>query len=227
MIQARLPTSLPRVPAVRESASWSGRCGRRGLLVALGLLLAVVVPHPAIAKPDAGAASELVEKVGLQVLEILKDPAASDQDKLERLVAVLEGPIDLDLVAKLILGRHWRTASADQQAEYLELFRAYALSFLASKLHVYSGQEFEIKGAAAVSDRDVVVTTQILSNGGPPLKVDRRLRERDDGDLVAIDVVVEGVSLVVSQRSEFASVIERQGFDGLLAELRQRAGSPA
>jgi phospholipid transport system substrate-binding protein len=48
------------------------------------------------------------------------------------------------------------------------------------------------------------------------------VRERDDGNLVAIDVIVEGISLIVTQRSEFSAVIERQGMDGLLAELRQR-----
>ena len=67
-----------------------------------------------------------------------------------------------------------------------------------------------------------LVSTRVIG-GGPPLKVDWRVRERDDGGLVAIDVIVEGVSLIVTQRSEFAAVIERQGMDGLLAELRQRS----
>jgi phospholipid transport system substrate-binding protein len=58
---------------------------------------------------------------------------------------------------------------------------------------------------------------------GPPIKVDWRVRELRDHSLVAIDVIVEGVSLVVTQRSEFGSVIERRGMDGLLSELRRRA----
>jgi phospholipid transport system substrate-binding protein len=180
-----------------------------------------------MAQPTPAAAEALVSEVGAEVLTILKDPAAGHQAKFDRLVGILEGPIDLDLVAKLILGRHWRSVSKEQQAQYLELFRAYALEFLASKLHLYSGQEFQVIGAKAVGERDAVVATRILSDGGPPLKVDWRLREREDGSLVTIDVVVEGVSLIVSQRSEFASVIERQGFDGLLTELRQRSRRPA
>jgi phospholipid transport system substrate-binding protein len=62
----------------------------------------------------------------------------------------------------------------------------------------------------------------VTGGGRPPLKVDWRIRERGDGDLVAIDVIIEGISLVVTQRSEFSAVIERSGMDGLLAELRQR-----
>jgi phospholipid transport system substrate-binding protein len=125
-------------------------------------------------------------------------------------------------VARLILGRHWRTASAAQQAEYLELFRAFALHTLASRLDVYGGQNFEITGARVVGRDDALVSTRILGEG-PPLAVDWRVRQRDDDRMVAIDVIVEGVSLIVTQRSEFGAVIERRGIDGLLAELRRRA----
>ena len=146
----------------------------------------------------------------------------SDRQKFDALVALLDGPIDLDLVARLILGRHWRTVDDAQRQEYLTLFREYALANLASKLHLYRGQSFEVTGAKVVSDQDALVTSRILSNGEPPLQVDWRLRERDGGAPVTIDLIVEGVSLIVTLRSEFGSVIERQGFDGLLVELRQR-----
>ena len=77
-----------------------------------------------------------------------------------------------------------------------------------------------------VGRNDALVSTQILSQG-PPLAVDWRVRELDDNSLVAIDVIVEGVSLIVTQRSEFGAVVERQGMDGLLTELRLRAESRA
>ena len=212
-----------RAPRADDDLAVRRPIWRRGLLLwPLWLLLMAVVPRVAMAQPTAEAAEALVSEVGAKVLAILQDPAASNQDKFDRLVAVLEGPIDLDLVAKLILGRHWRSASKEQQTQYLELFRAYALEFLASKLHLYSGQEFQVVGAKTVSERDAVVTTRILSNGGPPVEVDWRLREAPDGSLMAIDVVVAGVSLIVSQRSEFSSVIERQGFDGLLDQMRSQ-----
>ena len=160
------------------------------------------------------------------MLDVLRDASLSDEAKFDRLVTLLDEPIDLDLVARLILGRHWRTASAAQQAEYLELFRAFALHTLASRLDVYGGQNFEVTGAKVVGREDALVSTRILSDG-PPLAVDWRVRQRDDDRMVAIDVIVEGVSLIVTQRSEFGAVIERQGMDGLLAELRRRAESRA
>ena len=198
---------------------------RRTLLSGLQLALAALLllgGRSVQAAVSAEAAQQLIESVGVEVLGVLRDPALDNQQKFARLVALLDGPIDLEIIARLILGRHWRSASQAQQAEYLQLFRAFALDNLASRLHVYDGQDFEIVGAQAVNDRDAVVATRVSGGGRPPLKVDWRVRERDDGDLVAIDVIVEGVSLIVTQRSEFSAVIERRGMDGLLAELRQR-----
>ena len=197
--------------------------GRRRLMLAL--LAAGLLPlgwRAAGAAPSADAARTMIEKVSAEVLAILSNQALADRQKFDALVELLEHPIDLDLVARLILGRHWRSANETQRQQYLELFREYALANLASKLHLYRGQSFEVTGAKVVSDKDALVTSRILSAGEPPLQVDWRLRERDGAGPVTIDLIVEGVSLIVTLRSEFASVIERQGFDGLLAELRQR-----
>jgi phospholipid transport system substrate-binding protein len=197
---------------------------RRRLLQGLQLLPVALLlgGGSARAAVSADAARDMIQSVGVQVLAILRDQGLDNQQKFERLVALLDGPIDLEIIARLILGRHWRSATEAQRTEYLQLFRAFALDNLASRLHVYDGQDFEIVGAQAVSERDAVVATRVTGGGRPPLKVDWRVRELDEGGLVAIDVIVEGVSLIVTQRSEFSAVIERQGMDGLLAELRQR-----
>jgi phospholipid transport system substrate-binding protein len=196
---------------------------RRGaLLLSVAAGVAALGWRVGRAAPSTTDAEGFIEEVSTRVLAILSNQGLSDRQKFDALVDLLSGPIDLDLVARLILGRHWRTADDAQRRQYLELFREYALANLASKLHLYQGQSFEVTGAKVVSDKDALVTSRILSEGEPPLQVDWRLREQDDGGLVTIDLIVEGVSLIVTLRSEFGSVIERQGFDGLLAELRQR-----
>jgi phospholipid transport system substrate-binding protein len=197
---------------------------RRNVLYGVPLALVALLAggtrgHAAV---SADAAQAMIESVGVEVLAVLRDPDLVPQQKFDRLVVLLDGPIDLEMIARLILGSHWRTASEAQQAEYLELFRAFALDNLATRLHVYDGQDFEVVGAQAVNDRDAVVQSRVTGAGQPALKVDWRVRERGDGNLVAIDVIVEGISMIVTQRSEFSAVIERRGMDGLLAELRQR-----
>lgn len=200
---------------------WRRPLRRAGHLLVAALVGAAMMAGVAAAAPTSEQARGLVEEVGTDVIEILSDQDLGADEKLARLVDLLEGPIDIDLVARLILGRHWRTASAEQQQEYLDLFRAYALDSIASKLNLYEGQSFDVTSAKVLNERDALVNMRIVSDDRPPLKVDWRLREID-GALVAIDVIVENVSLVVTQRSEFSSVVERQGMDGLLAELRSR-----
>jgi phospholipid transport system substrate-binding protein len=195
---------------------------RRALLVPLAAAAVLVGSRTARAAAGAEAAQTLIEQVSGEVLGILSDQGLSDRQKFDALVTLLSRPIDLDLVARLILGRHWRTANDAQRREYLELFRKYALANLASKLHLYQGQSFEVTGARVVGEQDALVTSRILDAGQAPLPVDWRLRDDQGGRLVVIDVIVAGVSLIVTLRSEFSSVIERQGFEGLLAELRQR-----
>ena len=195
---------------------------RRLLLTLVAALLLPSAWRPVEAAPSADNARSLIEGVSAEVLTILSDKERGNRQKFDALVVLLDGPIDLDLVGRLILGRHWRTADDGQRQQYLELFRQYALANLASKLHLYQGQSFEVTGAKVVSDKDALVTSRILSDREPPLQVDWRLRQQNDGGLVTIDLIGEGVSLIVTLRSEFASVIERLGFDGLLAELRQR-----
>lgn len=196
---------------------------RRSLLAAVPAfaLLSAIGATPGHAAPNPDDARDLIQTVGTKVLDILRQDASQD-DKFDQLVALLDSSIDLDLVARLILARHWRTADEAQQAEYLKLFRAYALDSLASKLHVYNGQEFEITDSRPAGKKDALVRTLILSPDRPALHVDWRIRESNDGGLVAIDLIVESVSLIVTQRSEFGAVVERRGIDGLLEELRQR-----
>jgi phospholipid transport system substrate-binding protein len=199
--------------------------GRRGLIAGVVLgAMALLGSMVAGAAPTSEQAQDLVQGVGNDVIEILADEELASEEKLASLIDLLEGPIDIDLVARLILGRHWRTATPEQRQEYLDLFREYALDSIASKLNLYEGQSFDVTSARVLNERDALVTTQIISGGRPPLKVDWRLREID-GSLVAIDVIVENVSMIVTQRSEFSSVVERQGMDGLLAELRSRIDS--
>ena len=214
---------ISRNPKMQTKRVTDMKMRRRSLLAAVPTLtlLSAIGASPVFAAPSPDSARNLIQTVGTQVLDILRQDISQD-DKFEQLVTLLDGSIDLDLVARLILARHWRTADEAQQAEYLKLFRSYALDSLASKLHIYNGQEFEITDSRLAGKKDVVVRTLIHSPDRPALHVDWRIREKKDGDLVAIDLIVESVSLIVTQRSEFGAVVERRGIDGLLEELRQR-----
>lgn len=137
---------------------------------------------------------------------------------------VLDRDFDVDKIARFSLGRYWRTASSAQQKEYVSLFRDMVVNVYAQRFGEYNGQTLEVRGARAEGSKDIIVSSVLLGQkGGPDVDVDWRVREGAGGRFKVIDVIVEGVSMALTQRSEFASVIQRGGGDVsvLIAHLQQ------
>lgn len=197
----------------------------RGALALLGTLACSHVGHAATKRErDAEAlVNRLVEHI-LQVISSDSDGSSREQ----RLMATIESQTDLSLLARMTMGRYWRRASARQQELFVGVFRRYLLQSFTSRLQRYTGTDlgaardrFAIIGAQPVGKKDIVVRSRIEPPSGPPLRVDWRIRSRND-QLFIIDLVVEGISLLITQRSEFSSVLERVGIDGLIDELQIR-----
>jgi phospholipid transport system substrate-binding protein len=211
---------------------WTSLDRRRLIAGSLALLGSLVAARGARAVPSAAAAEQVVQRLVDQVWQLLAEGGAEQVDNQD-LVSVLDEGTDLSLLGRLVLGRHWRQANPRQRTEYLHLFRRYMLQTFVQRLRQYAGGDLGQPGARLqiiasrpVGQRDILVQSRVAPPTSQPLRVDWRLRERP-GEPVIIDLIVEGISLLVTQRSEFAAVLERSGVDGLLAELRARVTQPA
>ena len=163
-----------------------------------------------------------IRKIGDQVLATLRDETLSGESKLTAIKKLLDRYTDLNLLAKLVLGKYWRSASKVQRDEYQSVFRQLVMKALADRLHEYGGETVEIVGSREINDRDSLVSTDILRpSGAPPIRVDWRVRSSGDNQSI-IDVVAEGVSLVVTQRSELGDIVAKNGMDGLIRTMRER-----
>ena len=165
-------------------------------------------------------AARFVKSLGDEAIEVLGSSDASDELRTIRFRSLLDQGFAVDTIARFVIGRYWRTATPQQRQEYLSLFREFILDTYARRLDAYSGETFDIVKTIPIDETDTMVSTEIVRQNGPPIRVDYRVRIRNDGHRI-VDVIVEGVSLVVTQRAEFASVINRKGLDGLLAVLRE------
>jgi phospholipid transport system substrate-binding protein len=196
--------------------------GRRALMaLGVGLLGAARV---ATAQPID--ASSFIRNLGEQSVAILRNGALDDGAKLERLVGLLHQATDLPLVARLVLGRHWREASEPQRQRYTQLFQSLVIKTMAQRLSAYGGETFKIIGARETEGRDSVVSTRIFRPSGPPIDVDWRVRE-SVGSFAVVDVVAEGISMVITQRSEVNEIVGRRGIAGLLMVMQERLDRPA
>jgi phospholipid transport system substrate-binding protein len=140
--------------------------------------------------------------------------------------ALLRRGFDLPTVGRFVLGRYWRQADEAERWEFLHLFEDYIVATYSVRLGNYAGDMLKIAGYRGEADGDAIVASRISRPDGPAVRVDWRLRRHGDAWQV-IDIVVEGVSLAVAQRTEFASVIRNSGgrVAGLISQLRRKTAA--
>ena len=195
---------------------------RRNMLV--GALAAPVaiqmlgVARPAVATPDGALA--FVKKLVDEAILILKIPVEEQAERERGLRNLLIENFDLPLITRLVVGRYWRKANAAQKEAFMMVFQQHIVQVYASQLNVYSDQRVEMRTVAARTDKDTIVGTEIMRQSDPPLRLDWLVRETN-GTYKMIDLAAEGVSMMTTKRSEFSSVIAREGLNGLINRLEQ------
>lgn len=200
------------------------RATRRAVLSAMAAMLAI---RQAGAATDASEAGAFVDRLGQRTIAALDRIGSDATARQEAISALLDESVDLALIARLCLGRHWRTADETQRARYVELFRANVLAVLSRRMGFYTGGEKFVVTASRPAGDDAMVASEIVyTTNDPPLRIEWRVRI-GDGRPIIVDVLPEGVSLVLTYRSEFDEVVGRSGLDGLLAELSDRAAARA
>ncbi len=194
---------------------------RRPILAAfcaLALLWGSAAPARAVT-PEA--AREFVGNLAERATAILGS-SAPRAERRDQLRALLHEGFDVPFVARTVLGAPYRDLSDAQRDAYVAAFERWVVASYADRLDDYTGQRLVIIGAEAQGTQDARVTTRVEGLSPPP-RIDWRIRDRPTG-LSIIDIEVEGVSMAISQRSEFASVVQRRGIDGLIAMLEERSG---
>ncbi|TNE32790.1 MAG: ABC transporter substrate-binding protein [Alphaproteobacteria bacterium] len=187
-------------------------------------LVCLTLPLP-LSAADGAALSrqeQLVQTLGNDALTELVQKEITQAQREKKMAKLLDKYFDMDRIAKLSLGKNWRTATDAQKKEYLKLFRQMVIRTYASRFGEYSGEVFEVTGYRELNKRDSLVHSKIVPEDRAPVAVDWRLRAGKDSDFLVIDVVVEGVSMMQTQRSEFESLISQNGgdFDAFLAALK-------
>jgi phospholipid transport system substrate-binding protein len=190
-------------------------------------MAAMLAIRQAGAATDASEAGAFVDRLGQRTIAALDRIGSDAAARQEAISALLDESVDLALIARLCLGRHWRTADETQRARYIELFRANVLAVLSRRMAFYTGGEKFVVTASRPAGDDAMVASEIVyTTNDPPLRIEWRVRI-GDGRPIIVDVLPEGVSLVLTYRSEFDEVVGRSGLDGLLAELSDRAAARA
>ncbi|HUN48591.1 MAG TPA: ABC transporter substrate-binding protein [Stellaceae bacterium] len=195
-------------------------------VIAVGLLLLPAIP-PADAAP-AQSAEGFINALADEAIKTLSGNAPTDE-RTQRFKEILAQDFDMPRISRFVLGRYWLSASDQEKQEFQKLFQEYVVRAYANRFSSYSGQTVKVTGSRAEGQDDTVVSTQILQpSGAPPIKVDWTVRKSGD-DFRITDVSVEGVSMALTQKQEFAAVIERNGggIAGLNKAIQDKLGATA
>ena len=191
----------------------------------LRLLIAFLFfSSPAVAQ-DAGP-EELVKKITADVLEAIKSDkqlAAGDRQKAIKLAEEKILPhVDFEEATRLAVARGWKEATPEQRKKLVAEFRNMLVRTYSNAISAYEGQTMKVMPVRMKpGDTDATVHNQFIRPGAKPVLVDYAMRKTEKGWKI-YDIVVEGVSLVLTYRSEFDAVVKQDGIDGLIKRLSQK-----
>jgi len=188
------------------------------------LIFALSILVPGMARsttPSNSDAATFISTLVERAAEVLvQEDAKTHGRSPSRLEDLVRESFDMELISRFVVGHFWKGATPRQQSEFRRLFTHYMLVTYASRLAAYRPGSFEVVSANPIGAEDTFVETRVLDGDGHIFQARWRVRG-SAGDHKVIDVVIHGVSLLVTKRREFASVIRRDGLDGLLDALRR------
>ncbi len=167
-------------------------------------------------------AIDLVNHLGNKAVSLFSNTDLDDNAKRAEFHELVNSDFDMPLIGKFVLGKYWRKATDAQKAEYQKLFQKYIVSTYQKRIGQYSGENLNILKAKPLNKKEILVKSLIVRPKGPPIKLDWRVRKSKSGGQKIVDIVVENVSMALTHREEFSSVISRNGGDieGLIEKLR-------
>jgi phospholipid transport system substrate-binding protein len=187
------------------------------LLIGTGTLAA---PPRAAAQADAVG---FINQLGVQAIQVL-GPSVGAAARVQRFRELFGADFDLPGISRFVLGRYWRVATPEQQQQFEGLLREYLAQAYAGRLAQYAGEKFAALNAQSQGN-ETVVSSEITRNDGSKIRVEWHLV--NNGGWKITDAYVAGVSMAVTERDEFASVIQQGGgqVQYLLDKLRQKLAS--
>ncbi|MCR6631289.1 MAG: ABC transporter substrate-binding protein [Magnetospirillum sp.] len=196
---------------------------RRFLITAFAAVAALVTFGPS-ARADATAdARAFIQRLADTAMNTVAVKGLADEERTRRFRTLFVDTFDLPEIGKLVLGRYWRTATPEQQQEFLRLFEDIQVYTWTRRFKDYSGETLDILSVAPEGETDFLVDSRIKREKLEPIAVSWRVRKAG-ATFKVLDIKVEGASMAFTHRSEYSSVIQGGGgqVEALLTALRKK-----
>ena len=190
--------------------------------IALCVAAALLLMQPAYAS-QADKAGAYISDLGNKAIAVMSNKALDKAAKQSSLEVLFADNIDFAWVGRFVMGRSWNQATPEQKASYLEAYKNFLTKHYTARFSDYTSGSFKVLSAKQTDSDEFLVSMEIKSDeaNAAPVAIDYKIRTAAKGFKV-YDIIVEGVSMITTQRSEFGSVLNQSGIDGLISRLQSK-----
>jgi len=190
----------------------------------LFLLLSFFLAASAAAQQQSP--EDLVKQVTADVLGTIQSDTQLQAGDRKKALALAEQKVlphvDFRAAAAMAAGQSWRQATPEQQDQLAKEFRAMLIRIYSNAIGIYNGQTMKVLPSRTAPDAtDTVVRNQYIKPGRQPVMVEYAMHKTPEGWKI-YDITVEGVSLVLTFRSEFDQIVRTSGIDGLIKRMQEK-----
>jgi phospholipid transport system substrate-binding protein len=199
---------------------------RRNFIAAFAAVAAVAAVSPVSAQNAVPEATAFIDSLAQRAIVGLTAKDIDTADRAARFRALFTETFDVATIGRFALGTPWRTASEADRTEYLKAFEDFIVATYATRFADYGGEAIRTTGSRRGDDGEVFVASEFVRAQGAPVRVAWRLRPNANSWRI-IDVIIEDVSMAITQRDDFSSTIQRNGgrLGALIEALRGKTGA--
>ncbi len=197
----------------------------RNLLAVLLLATSTLLSSPAgAADKTPDDAKGFIQNLAQQAITTVAQRDLADGERSDRFRRLFVASFDLPEISQFVLGRYWRSATPEQQQQFSKLFEDLQVLTWTQRFKNYEGETLTVTNATKDNGKDFTVWSQLTNSSGQPTPVEWKVHQTDDGQLRVTDIVVEDVSMAITQRSDYNSMLQGNSgkIDALLTALRSK-----
>jgi phospholipid transport system substrate-binding protein len=176
---------------------------------------------------DARGAIEFIERLSQETIAVWSDSKMNESERYQAFRAIFEEATDIELLARGMLGRHYRTATSAQRSDYMQAMSDYIIGEFDKRMAQIGFKSLVVTGTKPASGKHghLFVRTEVERDGGAPILADWRVRKKD-GTFQIVNLEFEGINLMITNRDVFASKVKDDGMDGLISWLKSQNTAP-
>jgi phospholipid transport system substrate-binding protein len=188
------------------------------MIITIFALLALLVAPVAA----ADSATQVIENLHAELLAVMKQAKELGYEgRYQRLDPIVTSSYDLPFIAKFVMGRQWKTLSAEQKSDFVKTFTKLSISTYAANFSGYSGERFKTISNEELRKGRLLVKSVLVRSSGGEVTLDYVLHQKENRWRI-INAIAEGVSDLSLKRADYSSYLKKKGFDGLIIKLNEK-----